>query len=179
MDRVSLWFHSSLVNVFVVCGSHAGGIHVCHGDNTDELHNVVVVVRECFVHVERTPGRHCHCHCHCHRHRRGNSRWTSSTLDSKSLQSSYAAYVEKGAQGYTQSNIAGYVANLGPYLDFMLERDQLAFEADSKEEYFMSPIPFNQGGSGGGGDGLLDEDILLHTSLISPSNSDGSSGSNN
>ncbi|KAH9196622.1 hypothetical protein AeNC1_001386 [Aphanomyces euteiches] len=80
---------------------------------------------------------------------------------------------------YTQSNIAGYVANLGPYLDFMLERDQLAFEADSKEEYFMSPIPFNQGGSGGGGDGLLDEDILLHTSLISPSNSDGSSGSNN
>ncbi|CAK4695706.1 unnamed protein product [Aphanomyces euteiches] len=95
------------------------------------------------------------------------------------LQSSYAAYVEKGAQGYTQSNIAGYVANLGPYLDFMLERDQLAFEADSKEEYFMSPIPFNQGGSGGGGDGLLDEDILLLTSLISPSNSDGSSGSNN
>ncbi|CAK4613258.1 unnamed protein product [Aphanomyces euteiches] len=68
-------------------------------------------------------------------------------------------------------------ANLGPYLDFMLERDQQAFEADSKEEYFMSPIPFNQGGSGG--DGLLDEDILLLTSLISPSNSDGSSGSNN
>ncbi|KAG9414865.1 hypothetical protein AC1031_008279 [Aphanomyces cochlioides] len=70
-------------------------------------------------------------------------------------------------------------ASLGPYLDFMLERDQ-AFEADSKEEYFMSPIPFNQGGDAVGR-GLLDEDILLLTSLISPSNSDGSisRGSNN